>query len=432
VEPRSIIQSVRDEGDGDFSASCFGGANQQYNIDDHKEIWYTYDVVWVYSEVRWASRWDNYLKMEGGEIHWLSILNSAMVVLFLTGLVAVILLRTLHRDIVKYNELATTEEIAEETGWKLVHGDVFRKPAYSKFLVALVGCGVQLLGMGIVTLGFAALGFLSPAHRGGLLQSTLLLFVLMGMPGGYVSARFYKLWQNEGWKEATLLTSLLFPGFVFGLFFLLNLLIWGQASSGAVPFVTMFALLVLWFGISVPLVFLGAYMGFRRPAMELPVRVNQMPREIPAQPWYMKPIYTSLAGGILPFGAVFTELFFIMSSIWQHQLYYMFGFLVLVLIILILTCAEISIALAYFQLTAEDYHWWWRSFMSSAFSGVYVLLYAWLYFSTKLQITKTISIVLYFGYMFIMSSVFALVTGSIGMMATFVFVRAIYGSIKVD
>merc|ERR1719191_919690 len=141
-----------------------------FNMDEHEDIWYTYDILWVPSEVRWASRWDNYLKMEGGQIHWMSILNSAMIVLFLSGLVAMILLRTLHRDIVKYNDLATKEEIEEETGWKLVHGDVFRKPHYSRILVATIGCGTQLLGMACVTLFFGALGFLSPAHRGGLLQ----------------------------------------------------------------------------------------------------------------------------------------------------------------------------------------------------------------------------------------------------------------------
>merc|ERR1740130_1786150 len=139
----------------------------------------------------------------------------------------------------------------------------------------------------------------------------------MGAVGGFVSARFYKLWAGESWKEATLMTALVFPGSVFCIFFFLNLLIWGQASAGSVPFATMFALLVLWFGISVPLVFLGAYLGYRKDAMEVPVRTNQMPREIPLQPWYMKPIWTSMMGGILPFGAVFTELFFIMSSIWH-------------------------------------------------------------------------------------------------------------------
>merc|ERR1719231_2174111 len=188
----------------------------------------------------------------------------------------------------------------------------------------------------------------------------------------------------------------------------------------------MFSLLVLWFGISVPLVFLGGYLGYRKEVVELPVRTNQMPREIPLQPWYMKPIYTSLAGGILPFGAVFTELFFIMSSIWQHQLYYMFGFLVLVLVILILTCAEISIALTYFQLTAEDYHWWWRAFFASASSAIYVFLYSVLYFTSRLQITRPVSTVLYFGYMFIIAMMFFLLTGAIGCISSFFFVRAIY------
>ena len=34
-------------------------------------------------------------------------------------------------------------------------------------------------------------------------------------------------------------------------------------------------------------------------------------------------------GGILPFGCIFIQLFFILNSIWSHQIYYMFGFLLL-------------------------------------------------------------------------------------------------------
>merc|ERR1711959_529657 len=228
------------------------------------------------------------------------------------------------------------------------------------------------------------------------------------------------------------LTAIMYPGIFFVMFFVLNLFIWGEKSSGAVPFTTMFAILVLWFGISVPLVFLGAFFGYKKPPISLPVRTNQIPRQIPAQPWFIRPLFTSLVGGVLPFGAVFTELFFIMSSIWQHQFYYLFGFLILVLLILIVTCAEISIALTYFQLTSEDYRWWWRSFFSSGASAVYVFLYSWLYFSTRLYIEMPASIVLYFGYMFIVSYTFFLITGSIGLIATFYFVKAIYGSIKID
>ena len=69
-----------------------------------------------------------------------------------------IMMRTLHRDISKYNQLETAEEAQEETGWKLVHGDVFRAPAHPGWLAVLVGTGAQLLGMTLVTMGFALLG----------------------------------------------------------------------------------------------------------------------------------------------------------------------------------------------------------------------------------------------------------------------------------
>jgi len=42
---------------------------------------------------------------------------------------------------------------------------------------------------------------------------------------------------------------------------------------------------------------------------------------------------------------------------YRTQFYYLFGFLTLVFIILLVTCAEITIVLCYFQLCSEDYHW---------------------------------------------------------------------------
>jgi len=163
-----------------------------------------------------------------------------------------------------------------------------------------------------------------------------------------------------------------------------------------------------------------------------PVRVNQIPRQIPEQVWYMRPLVSILMGGILPFGAIFIELFFILSSIWLHKFYYLFGFLFIVFVILILTCAEITIVMCYFQLCSEDYHWWWRSFLTSGASALYVFLYSVFYFFTKLQITKFVSAMLFFGYTIIMAMNFFLLTGTIGFFACFYFVTKIYGSIKVD
>lgn len=51
---------------------------------------------------------------------------------------------------------------------------------------------------------------------------------------------------------------------IFSLFFIMNLIFWAKGSSAAVPFSTLVALLALWFGVSVPLTFVGAYFGFRK------------------------------------------------------------------------------------------------------------------------------------------------------------------------
>ena len=197
-----------------------------------------------------------------------------------------------------------------------MHADVFRPPAQPILLCASLGTGMQMLSMTAISIFCAMLGFLSPANRGGLLTATLLLFVLMGVPAGYFSSHTYKSIKGTDWKKATVFTATLYPGIVFFTFFVLNFFIWGEASSGAMPFGTMVALLLMWFGISVPLVFVGAFFGFKAKLADPPTRTNEIPRQIPAQAWYMGPMFNILMGGILPFGAIFIELFFIMTSVW--------------------------------------------------------------------------------------------------------------------
>ncbi|KAL1557397.1 Transmembrane 9 superfamily member 8 [Salvia divinorum] len=401
-------------------------------VEDKQEVIFTYDVTYQESNVKWAMRWDTYLLMADDQIHWFSIVNSLMIVLFLSGMVAMIMLRTLYRDISRYNELETHEEAQEETGWKLVHADVFRAPSNSNLLCVYVGTGVQFLGMVVVTMIFAVLGFLSPSNRGGLMTAMLLLWAFMGIFAGYAAARLYKMFKGTEWKRIAVNTAVLFPATAFAVFLVLNALIWGEKSSGAVPFGTMFALVFLWFGISVPLVFLGSYVGFKKPAIEDPVKTNKILRQIPEQAWYMNPIFSILIGGILPFGAVFIELFFILSSIWLNQFYYIFGFLLIVFVILLITCAEITVVLCYFQLCSEDYLWWWRSYLTAGSSAVYLFLYAVFYFFTKLDITKPVSGALYFGYMLIASYAFFVLTGAVGFYACFWFTRLIYSSVKID
>ena len=313
-----------------------------------------------------------------------------------------------------------------------MHADVLRTPPNTTLLAASVGVGMQLLCMTFISIFCAMLGFLSPANRGSMLTVTLLLFVLMGATAGYCAAVTYKAFHGGRWRALTLLTAFLYPGITFGIFFVLNFFIWGQASSGAVPFTTLFALLCMWFLVSFPLVWIGVWLGYRRTFADPPVKTNMVPRVVPSQAWYLNQLFTMLIGGILPFGAVFIELYFIMSSVWLQRFYYVFGFLALVLLILVITCAEISIVLCYFQLCNEDYNWWWRSLLTSGSSGLYLFAYSIMYFFTQLEIIGFVPTLIYFTYMLIFALLFFLITGTIGFYSCYNFVWAIYGAIKVD
>jgi transmembrane 9 superfamily protein 2/4 len=450
VEPLSVkhrTQSGADwDGKGDSPALATCDTTKRLGFDDIKEaqkvttgkLYFTYSVEWRPSEVKWASRWDVYLSMNHAvpdRVHWFSIINSLLIVLFLAFMVAMILVRTLNRDISKYNRVMTDEEKAddrEETGWKLVHADVFRPPQdFTMLFCVVIGTGMQVLICAGLMVGFAALGFLSPANRGSIMIGMLLLFVLMGAFAGFTSARLYKTFKGKQWQRCTLLTAITFPGLAFLVFFVLDLCLWFEGSTGAVPFLTMLAILTLWFGISVPLVFLGAYFGYKKDPLEFPVITSNIPRQIPPQPWYLHPVLACMLGGILPFGACFVELFFVMSSIWMDQYYYVFGFLLLVYGILIVTCAEIAIVMCYFQLCAEDYNWWWRSLLAPGSTAIYVFLYSIAYFS-RLETTMLVTSLLYFGYMAIISTGIFLVTGTVGFFSCLYFTHNIYGSVRVD
>ncbi|KAM7212999.1 Nonaspanin (TM9SF), partial [Rhypophila decipiens] len=406
-------------------------------------VTFTYSVYWIPSTTAWATRWDKYLHVIDPKIHWFSLINSSVIVVFLVLTVMSVLIRALKKDIARYNRLdqieledmngtsALEDGVQEDSGWKLVHGDVFRTPSNPLLLSVFLGSGAQLFVITGFTIALALLGFLSPSSRGSLGNIILFLFTVLGFVGGYVSARIYKSMQGEKWKLNIILTPLLVPGIVFATFFVLDLILWAKQSSEAVPFTTMLVIILIWFIISVPLSFAGSWLGFRAPMIEAPVRTNQIPRQIPPATTYLKPIPSMLLVGILPFGAIFVELYFIMSSIWFSKIYYMFGFLFLCYGLMIMTCAAATVLLVYFLLCAENYNWHWRAFLAAGTSALYIFLNCLVYWVSKLSLSGFSGSVLYIGYSLLISFLFFVLTGSIGFFSSWWFVRKIYKSIKI-
>lgn len=259
-------------------ADCGDDRSDELTLNENgeTEVTWTYSVYWRPSTTAWALRWDIYLHVDDPKIHWFSLVYTTGIVVFLVGTVSAILMRALKKDFARYNRLdafalddfstsAVVEEgVQEDSGWKLVHGDVFRPPKHPLLLSVFLGNGAQLFFMAGVTIVFALFGFLSPSNRGSLGTAMIMLYTIFGFIGGYVSARVYKTFGGEAWKRNIVLTPVMIPGIVFGSFFLLNLFLWAKGSSGAVPFSTMLVLVAIWFIISVPLSFAGSWVGFKQ------------------------------------------------------------------------------------------------------------------------------------------------------------------------
>mmetsp|Transcript_25090 Transcript_25090/g.39098 ORF Transcript_25090/g.39098 Transcript_25090/m.39098 type:complete len:145 (-) Transcript_25090:72-506(-) len=137
-------------------------------------------------------------------------------------------------------------------------------------------------------------------------------------------------------------------------------------------------------------------------------------------------------GGVLPFGSIFIEMFFIFASFWHYKYYHLYGFLFLVFIILVCVTVCSTVVSTYFLLNSEDYRWKWVSFLSGASTAVYVFLYAVYFFFSKTKMTGFFQITFYFTYTFICCFALFLLCGTIGFIGSAVFVKRIYRNVKGD
>ena len=280
---------------------------------------YTYSVYFrETTDIEWEHRWDLYFndQAETSFTHWLAIVNSVIISGILGAVCMVIWARTMSGDVkgrgdgvleearlrIKKrtekkkgsgllekldepgpdNDFSSDEEIVEEvSGWKLLHGDVFRAPPYGGLLAPLIGSGMQLVFMVAGLLLLSCFGVLNPSWRGGFRQRRC---GSLHLRRSFLWVLFRSRLQDFRWSELAeehhpgkmvalhydeananiVQTALLFPGLLFTMLFVLNLFTWAQASSTAIPFFTLIGLACLWLLIQLPLVYVGSYYGFYR------------------------------------------------------------------------------------------------------------------------------------------------------------------------
>ena len=392
------IHNVRDG----MELTLAGNATSTTLGEEEKEtlvIPYTYSIYFREEEgIEWGNRWDLYFENQedSTKIHWFAIINSLVISGLLTAVVAVILARTIRGDIKGYKDAgleegkmrlkrakgtksprkssdksglldqpeadadgdasSDDEAVEDITGWKLVHADVFRPPTNGTVLAPLIGSGMQLVFMSVGLILLSCFGILNPSFRGGFVSVGVALFVFAGVFSGYFSARVYKTFGGQVWKKNCFVTATLFPGLLLTTIFILNLFVWIQASSTALPFGTLVGLVALWLLIQLPLVYAGSWYGYNKSgAWNHPIKASTIPRQIPQQSWYTRGMQTALLAGLIPFAVIFIELLFVFKSMWSDKsgYYYVFGYLAVVGLVLVTVVMEVTIVATYLQLCAE-------------------------------------------------------------------------------
>ena len=407
---------------------------------------FSYSVEWVESATPFARRFDSYLDVSFFErrVHSFSVANAAAMVLVLVGLPVGILVRTLRADFRRYeggDGLDALERAAggggggEESGWKAVHGDVFRVPRRPEVLSALTGAGAQLAALAASTVTAAAVGDLWE-DRGAVTSVAVAAYALTALLGGGVAGHHYARLGGRRWVRTACLTAAAFPSAVGVIGLALNTLatLWG--SLAAVPFTAAFAVVAVWLLCAVPLTLLGAVLGRRAAGptpLDAPCRVKRVPTPIPASPWWLTPPALIAGAGALPFAAIFVEVFFLFSALFSHRVYYVFGTLALVLFLLTCVTACVSVVATYTLLNAaEDWRWQWFSFGTGASVGFWVFAYSVHYFLFKTRMSGLFQTAFYFGHVAMLCVGLGGAMGSVAHLAAGAFVRAIYRGVKCD
>ncbi len=414
-DPKSILQNLEQE--------------PQPLVEGN--ILFTYDVVFEYSDITLASRWDHYKTARAG-IHWSGIILSEVLIVVISIIIVMVLCRNLRSDISSYNDRVSNLEEINEYDWKQISGDVFRPPAVNVLLLSsMLGTGTQLFLMIAATLFFGLFGFMNPEQRANILNIGILFFCFMGLPGGYIAALFYRFWKGNSWLRVSLFTSFLFPGtLIFG-YIIVNIILTIEKSNAAVHFYDIVSLFILWIFCTFPLILIGSFFGFKSRRMSVPCEINRIPSAIPDKPCYLHYKYITFVTGFIGFATIFIEFNYVMAALWRHQIYFMATFIWISFLLFVIVVGEMAILFVFLNLCRGDYNWAWKSFIMGSSPVIYIVIYSVLYFF-YLNVSHLSALIVYFGMMGLVSAIITFICGSLAVIFNFVFLKIIYSKIRKD
>ncbi|CAH2445855.1 cellular adhesion and filamentous growth protein [Komagataella phaffii CBS 7435] len=452
------------------ASSNFDNYKLDINSTEPAQIPFTYAVYWrEEKDLSWENRWSMYFvsELNQGNIHWFSLVNSFVLVLFLSTVVGVVLYKTLTRDINEFKSShrihdAVTEELkflpnvqhtdSDSDGWKSIRNEVFHVPSHPLLLSILGGSGFQILLTALSVIIFYTIGVLRPQFKGDFFTISFASFILAGFGSGFAGAQFYFQLKSDphmtaGWRKVSILCGVFCTSVILSTILFCNFFVWAKSSSFALPIRTILILVLSIIVIEIPLSYMGGYVskrlkyswslkGSSKSSLLRTKSSNDLiiKTPIPKQPFYNKLFVAVPLFGAFPFGIIYVELLFIFRSLWLEKstYYYMYGFLFVTVGLLCIVIVETAIIATFLSVNKGNYNWHWRSFIIGGSVAFYLTSYSIFYLIFYLKVVDFTSTLIYLIYMALISCTVGVACGSVGLFSSIILMNTIYNAIKDD
>jgi transmembrane 9 superfamily protein 2/4 len=418
---------------------------------------FTVDVIWVKAptDIRASSRWNQLLTMDDFDplMHDVSLQIACLVLaLFINAILYGSLWTWVMRDL-SYKPVAMeTEIISEEQEqemqlWPLSTRVFFPVTRHPWLFCAACGQGAHLLLTTLCFLFFFQIGVIHQALGATILLPVVALYTIASPMGGYVTGRCRRVLHGRMMQalKACVSASTLYP--LLGL--LVMVLCYDVFPSDEAPRYRVLdsskELILLWLLGIVPLTLLGGFLGYRNgPIDKFPVSEGTMGYQDLALHrvddsddsskrslcWLrMRTPVLFLTAGLLPMLSFFNTYAYGVAAPVYQDFYVSSRLQVFLPFILFLTCVGgVAMLLFYRQIRAQNYAWWWATFLTAGSSGFYCFLLSisWLIYNATHRNADARSVAVYMLWFAYTSLGVTLACGFVGILSCVLFSRALY------
>jgi transmembrane 9 superfamily protein 2/4 len=388
----------------------------------------TYEVLWKELHVNNENKWNIYRN----DVVRPFVMNSAISIFFLMAmLVSSYTYITVSRTLIieKKNALnkvqrksAGIQELDEyDFSWPALANDVFRYPKTAYALFWLVSQGAQFTVCLFLLLASYMSGHLNlhgirnetVYFLGSIFTFTLPLYSLLH---SYLF-RSYK-YTHKKLVITLLVHSLTLPIVAY------PLINWFNSIHASVesPLHISYDLYYRYasnYAIITLLVFLAGFMYFQ-PNLRA---TNEIKKKVPDLPFTFKPLPNMAITGLLPFCVTIIPLSSFYLTLWYNRVFadstITMAFFIFLVLIVCTTVLNVN-----YSLSIGNWRWMWFSFFSGASIGIYTFFYS--IYLTKWKFGDDASMYLFFLQNLCISSILALIGGSVSFVVSLWFVKKLY------